>query len=329
MNKIIFATAFYLTEKKGVNIKGKGSHDIYFKCMCCFFASLNRFYPIHDKVIFINKELPERFAKILKTYNVITTIIDEQELRFVNTTKLTSNFPGCLYSLDVIKHISQNKDLYKNYDSIFLLDNDVIIADHFDDILESTSKNNYGYKIDVDFQFVMNGKSLSTLSFANSAFFNNHQPLTWYGGELLALNINFIDTFYNESIKYFSFFEENAELFGKGITEEHIYSIIINNFNNEVSNVPNLIKRVWTTFGYNDVDGKEYNYKLLHYPSEKQRLFDSIFRLIENNNQYLEKLSKEQYQEIIYKPIVQQLNPSMSLKIKRKLAGVKKMLKNI
>lgn len=329
MNKIIFATAFYLTDKRAVNIKGKGDRDIYFKCICCFFASINRFYPKQDKVLFINKELPERFAKILKTYNVITTIIDTQKLRFVNSNKLSSNFPGCLYSLDVIKHISQNKDLYKSYDSIILLDNDVLIADYFDDILESSSIKILGYKLDVDFQFVMNGKSRSTLSFVNSSFFNTHQPITWYGGEFLALNINFIDTFYTESLKYFSLFEEHTELLGEGITEEHIYSIILSNFNKQITSTSNLIKRIWTTYGYYDVDGKEYNYKLLHYPSEKQRLFDSIFKHIENNNYYLEKLNKEQYQKVIYKPIVEQLNPSILLKVKRKLAGFKKILKNI
>lgn len=320
MKSKLFCTAFYITDQKAVNVKGKKLIEIYFNCICVFFASLHRFYPTNKKILFINDHLPARYCELLNNYNVEIVIISSNDLRFVNSINLSNNFPGCLFSLDILCCISRNEEKYKEYNSILLLDNDILFANPIDE--EIFDEEIFGYPILYDFQKVVNGKSRATLSYAN-AIIGNLNAITWYGGELIGLDKKYCSIFSSHAEKLFTFFEENSGLFGNQITEEHIYSIILSNYKPNNHLAQKLIKRVWTTYGYNNITGDEKEYKILHYPAEKNKLFIELFNHISTDPLYLSNLNETEYLDIIYSPINSHMFPNKLMKIKQRFGQLK------
>lgn len=311
----IFGTAFFITNQKGVNVKSSNT-DVYFKCICVFFASLHRFYPTERKELFVNSSLPERFSNILEQFNVVITIVPKSNQNFVSSSKLFNKFPGCLFSLDVFSFI-QNNSNYKGFEKLILLDNDTVLLKK----IEVENQSILGIEIDYEFNKDINGKSRAVLSYVNSV--NGGQNLVkWFGGEFICLDLNQLQRF-NENIDfYFKYFENNIELFGDNLTEEHIYSILLSNENN--TNQDYLIKRVWTTNGYNNVVGNENRYAILHYPSEKNKLFINLFDKVEQNNLFLTNLKEIDYTAYMLAPINYFLNRNLMLYIKQFLAIIKK-----
>lgn len=312
----LFATAFYITNEKGVNVRSSKS-NIYFDCICVFFASLSRFHPKDKKVLFINANLPVRYDNILEKYGVEVTIIKEENLKYVNCKNISNKFPGCLFSLDVFKYLFDNKKKYSHFDRFILMDNDVLTLRKVifpdDQIL--------GIPVEYDFNRVINGQSRSTLSYVNAVHGRNN-VVNWYGGELIALKMSFLIPFYSEIEKYFNYFASEPSALSSELTEEHIYSIIISNHRDKPFS--RLIKRVWTTYGYDNISGDEFNFDLLHYPSEKTRLFSRLFLKIEENEWYLENLNESDYHKNILEPVKRFVRRSVLIRVKQKLARIKK-----
>lgn len=321
---VILGTAFYITNKQGVNVKSSNHLQVYFRCICVFFASIYRFYPEQRKELFTNSIIPEEFRLILQNYNVVITVLEEKDCKYVNSPIISTNFPGCLFSLDVYRYLLNNKGSYNNFNSVLLLDNDTIVLKNFDDEIKELGKKIIGYKLDYDFQNIINGKSRATLSYVN-LIHGKQKCVSWFGGEALGFNLEFCKTFVDEVEKYFSYFELDSNLLGNQLTEEHLFSIILSNEIERVQESKFFIKRVWTTYGYNNIMGNESEFKILHYPSEKHRLFKQIYKIIAKDSFYLSLLNDQDYLNICLSPIHKNLNPNLFLYIKRKLANIKKI----
>ncbi len=314
--KTIYGSAFYVTKKIGVNVKSSKT-DVYFKCICVFFASLNRFHLNDRKELFVNTRIPQKYTEILKSYNVEITIVPEKYFSYVSSDKLSNSFPGCLFSLDIFKYLEERSEKYREFEGIVLLDNDTLLLKKIDAFFPKIA----GVKIKYDFNKDVNGKSRSTLSCVNGLIGNNNF-VDWYGGEFIYVNFNFLNEFNQEVQKYFNFCETNAMVLGEKLTEEHIFSLIITN--NIKNNPDNFLKRVWTTYGYNNISGDEKLYTILHYPSEKNRLFIKLFSFIEKKEHFLSDLKDENYTKLILEPIDYFMKNSFGLRLKKFLALIKR-----
>lgn len=313
--KNLYCTAFFITEQKGVNVKSS-KRDVYFKCICVFFASLHKFHPNDKKVLFLNTNLPKEYEELLKKYNVTISIISSKYLIYVTNKLVSNSFPGCLFALDVFNYLGVKKDNYKDYENIIMLDNDTLLLKKIN-IKTNTIK---GILIDYDFNKNVNGKSRAMLSCINS-FNGNNNFVNWFGGEFICANVNYLEEL-NKQIKlYFNFCAEKENVLGSSVTEEHIFSIIISNQNNKLDN--KLLKRIWTTYGFNNVTGEESEYTILHYPSEKSKLFLKLFSRINKDFNYLQELDNKEYKKLVLEPVNYFLKNGLELNFKKKIAAFK------
>jgi hypothetical protein len=322
IGKTLFSTAFFVTNRKSVNVKGSNPTDSYFRCICVFFASISRFYPDSKKILFINTKLPNVFSNVLEKYNVETIIIPKADLRFVYSRNLSNRFPGCLFSLDVLAYIGKNEGSYSSYETIILMDNDIIFANSIDNALLLSKNKIIAYPVFYEFQKVVNGKSRATLSYVNTIM-GNVNPVNWYGGEIIGMNSRLCSLFTKLSDEIFDLFERQSSLFGVELTEEHIYSAVLTILQEDIAFTPDLIKRIWTSYGYNNVSTDDKKINVLHYPSEKNRLFKVLFSKIEHDPFFLSKLSKLDYEKLIFSPVHVFANPKLRMRILMHLSKIK------
>ena len=64
-------------------------------------------------------------------------------------------------------------------------------------------------------------------------------------------------------------------------TEEHILTIALNRLDN-IYDLRNDAKRIWSTRQHQNIDGEEYNLKAWHMPSDKDYGFNAAFNIFQN-----------------------------------------------
>lgn len=291
MSVNIIATSFYLDNKS----RDKYKTENYFKCICVFFASLNVHNKTEDKVLFVNFILPDIYLDLLNNLGVRIIVIEGKDIQFTNDTYFNNDFPGCLFKLDVLFYVDRHLREQNDKRKFLLIDNDCLFLDNitFDFI------NYLGIAIDYPADKIVNGYSRVELSEISKKI-SLTKPVIWFGGELIGIDLSVISDFNSSLSILWDFFKSNVSSLSNNLTEEHLISILFTNLS--VTNSERLIKRIWTTYGYNNVSGDEREFSILHYPSEKNLYFLRLFNLIEREVLCFEKYSKAEYQKLLLYP---------------------------
>jgi len=310
-NSIYFATAFYHAEGNSPNIKeSTEKFKKYYQCIIVLFATIRRFYKDERLFIFSDKKLPLQYSNLLKAYNIETIILNKNDIFYVNNS-FNNKFPGCLFTLDVIDYINNNKNI-KDIGKLCLLDSDIVMQNSLQNLSDSGIVINYPTQKDT------NGQSINSLTIIYNDYYNSKKKIDdfkYFGGEFYLFSDKLINNISKDLKGLRDFLKLNFNTYGNNFTEEHILSIILNNCK-EASVVDSTIKRVWTTDTYTNINGDEEKYSLLHMPAEKDKLFEEIFSLIKNNNtRYLNSFSDKSYKKILLKAIKSREYPSLMRKI--------------
>lgn len=310
-NHICFATAFYHANGNAPNLKNStNKFDKYYQCMFVLFASIRKYYKEEKCVIFTDSVLPEKYNNLIKVYNIQICVLDQNEITLVDA--FNNKFPGCLFTLDVI-NIFQNK--FPDY-HLLLLDSDVVLTKSIDTALNKLISSQHSSGIIIEYPITKSTNGYSRIDLADLASKYSHTGISpidfkYFGGELYFIHSSMPKMFVEEINQFISFAKQHKL---DNLTEEHILSIIFNLHKDNTAIFTSLIKRVWTTDTYHNIDGFEIEYAFLHLPSEKDKLFKKIFNLIEKKPRYLDELNQKQYDDLVLEPLRSRQFPSLKKK---------------
>jgi len=316
-NNICIGTAFFHVEGHSLNL-GKASYkeklEAYYKCMIVFFASARKFHPEAKLVLFSNEKLPDSYTKLLDHYKVHQEILTSGDIKYCNKVDIENNFPGCLFTLDVIDYSNKKRELLDGCGSLMIFDSDCVFLNSIDGISSGIG----GIDLKYSANHIENKQSRSSLSLIRHAMADKFcGPIIgpYYGGEFYGISVKLLDQIAGDIKNTVEYITSNKDTWGKFFTEEHILSIVYA-MNEENIIDKRIIKRVWTTDTFHNIDGNEKEYKILHYPAEKNSFFQEIYDNIKNDTNLFENMLDEEVKEIALWPIKLRLNPPMLKKIK-------------
>jgi len=287
---VLFGTAFYHSSGKAPNgwtLSESAKFKMYYRCMVVCYASVRRSYPEARLVLYSNRELPEPFNSQLAALGVITEACGE---RYVNDPAFSNNFPGCLYTLDVIETLAKSPPL--GIDTVVLLDSDCVIRtrlDRLEAVAQGTGRV-YAYEPGFSVNMLANGQSRASLTLALSYFMNRliHEPIPLYGGEFFAAPIKLLHRVSKNIECFWDWMkEEGVGTFGSLLTEEHVLSVALADPGIEVLSKTCNVKRVWTADTFSTVDGAETTIPVWHLPSEKKRGFRVLYKYCQRHGGFM------------------------------------------
>ncbi len=316
-HRICFATAFYHAEGKAPNIKysatSESKFDKYYRCIIVLFSTIRRFYRDERLILFSDRLISEKYNDLLDYYNIETIVIPHEKIKYVTNTKIHNKFPGCLFALDVLNYF-EISDLKNDVDILYLLDSDVVMAKDITKFSKQLIMQDKisGLAIDYPIEKNTNGQSRYSLSQIYNTF--NHSKISqedfmYFGGEVLAVPSTQVSLLSKEIEELVQYISSDLEQYGNEFTEEHIFSLILNKIIDKVDLTDDLIKRVWTADSFSNIEGNEEEYRMLHLPAEKDRLFSKLFYLLLKDHKHLTALSNEDYSSLLLEPIVSRQNP--------------------
>lgn len=274
---ICFATAFQHVVGTAPNAKTRddsAKFEIYYKCICVCFLSLRRLYPTQRLVVVTDRKLPEFYSNILAELKTEQVIIED------SVTNLTSSFPGCLFTLSLLGQFDKIVDK-NNDDLLVILDSDCIFRGPIGNFL-CTIKGGVGaYPVGYALNRDINGNSVASLTLMRDAIvgLSFTKPITYYGGEFYAIPVPVLDLVRDLVSSTLIWIEDNRHYFGQKFTEEHILSIVLNSLPETIPVIDAsvVIKRIWTSYVYNNVTGNDVDIPIWHLPAEKKRSFVKLF----------------------------------------------------
>lgn len=279
---LLFATAFYHAAGRSPNawtFSEQSKLNMYYRCMVVCYASIRRLYPEAQLSLFTNKDLPDPYNGQLKSLGVNTVICAS---RYVDDPAFKNGFPGCLYTLDVIKHLALHQS--GDFSTLILLDSDCIVRHRLEGMLEklgSEEDASYAYEPGYPVNMVANGQSRASLTLALSYFSGNMPapPIPLYGGEFYGLPATALPKLAKRIEIFWAWMKtEGIKFFGDNLTEEHVMSAVLAQSCGTVYSARGLVKRIWTASAFSTVDGSESEIPIWHLPSEKKKGFVRLYQ---------------------------------------------------
>ena len=304
-SSLLFATAFYHATGKSPNawtISEKSKLDMYYRCMVVCYASLRRLYQDSQLILFTNRTLPEPFNRQLQSLGVKTVYCAS---RYVDDSVFSNGFPGCLFTLDVIEHLSSTQ--LTDFDCLILLDNDCIIRHRLDAMLDDVTMHQaiYAYEPGYPVNMVANGQSRASLTLALSYMQSQiiPTPITLYGGEFYAIPAKLLPSIAQHIQTFWDWMKvDGNHVFGDNLTEEHVMSVVLAMHNNPVMSAESYVKRIWTTDHFSTVVGTESKISVWHLPSEKKKGFARLYRYWVERNGF-DGLDSDGFESLINKMV--------------------------
>lgn len=318
MNHIV--QYFYLDYNNnfyGVNdIKREKRNEIYFRCILTFFQScIEQFKNDDYKLYFVCNEVDNiefiknfRFKEFLIKNNIE---IIKRKPKYVELDQI---WAGAMLLFDAIEALIEKDIDIKPNDNILFFDNDII----FNSSLKDIKCLNEDFDIlvyDISSEYIVNNKWMVNFNNIDSKFLEDSK-FKPYGGEFLGIKGRYIKEFVEK-------FKNIYPIQGL-ITEEHYISYLITYelFSNNVKNINNNLKRVWTTYRYSNLSKNDYSFNILHLPSEKEYgLYYLSNKIIKcgryNKNVALKILGiRDKYIHLQVLTIIKKLKKKLAIKIR-------------
>jgi hypothetical protein len=219
----------------------------------------------------------EPFSSILKRLDVDIKFIP---FNFEPPEILGKRFKGCFYILDSIKDMSE---------STLFIDPDIICMNPIDlnYMKIKASERSIGV-LNLKFSENQNVNGIShaqAIEIYNSLTGQESKLSFHIGGEAFFLPVEMKNDFLGPLLNYWnkSFSGEGSKILP---TEEHIFSVLVQNF--DTFELNNTILRIWTSKSYRVTEGGKFSLllPLWHLPAEKTRGFLKIYeKLIDQNRE--------------------------------------------
>jgi hypothetical protein len=283
----------------------------YWRCIVCFFESSLRHNAGARHLLFTNQEPPivegVDLAALLRSWEVQIVPLPITYRLPRDGVKLWGNQ---FYILDIIKYVAADECA----DNLIVLDCDCVWMKSVDQISDAISRCGcLTYTLD-DGHYLwdapINGVTRQEMATAlknwtadsginAEAKLQNTQFIHYHGGEIFAATklaccdlASLIDPLWQWSIK-------NKSV--RGIAEEaHFLSILyaLRSYPNYTANV--FLKRIWTTFHFNNVAPSDFDLVIWHLPAEKKTGFRRLFsKITQSKHEAWKNQSREDYERAL------------------------------
>lgn len=244
---------------------------VYWRCIVVFYLSARLNNPHLRLQLYTNREPPQldgrSVRRVLERFGVEILMVP---LTHRLARPATSSWGNVLYFLDVMEHFCESGEDDAGF---VLMDCDVIVTRDVDSIFAPLDTCSFvGYSLDTPPDEAINGVTRVKMSRISRSMFGDAaaQPVRHFGGELFGAT--------RESWKrHRALFHELYRLAASDAgecasiyTEEHFFSIVFGGIPNEVHAEEALLKRMWTSRQYSNVEPGDQNHALWHLPAEKR-----------------------------------------------------------
>lgn len=306
MNHIV--QYFYIEDEKSMSKYGvnetnyRKKNEYYFRCIVNFYYS-SLVYNKDSKHYFITNTIDNLnfidkfdFYKFCKENSI--EIIEKKS----NHVKRNKKWAGSMYFFDAIEYFL-NSGTYTKNDNYIFFDNDVLLNGNLGDMFNKIGNFNY-------LLYDINHEIKRENNFHDIKIEDLPSNIKAFGGEFIALKgaklQEFIALFYDTQKKY-NFLK----------TEEHYLSYMFIN-KKEIELANDYMKRIWTTFKYNNREQDDYKLYIMHIPSEKE------FGLFYYNKILMRKKKYERDKALKYVSILKRpLRLKIQLLIKKVVSRLK------
>ncbi|EPN8566884.1 hypothetical protein ACT35X_004792 [Enterobacter hormaechei] len=274
MKKVIATPFYYSSNTTFVNSKNK-SFEIYHNCIIQLFSQIKSLNKEElDLMLFVNKDINSEFREQLSTIGVRVVIVSD--CKYSDENNIENKFPGCLFLLDSIRHVQQ-----MSLGDVLFLDSDIFVNKPIDLKTMFNDKVSF-YTIPYEKHRKVNGRSVLELN--NDSVINmkyKTSNIKYCGGEYVYIPKNKL----NDVCERIEFWFDYYNSIKACITEEHILSQVKHDLIDDSCSISEqmILKRVWNTGRFNNIEGNEEHYILLHMPAEKDKGFKLITDKIKNN----------------------------------------------
>ena len=243
---------------------------VYWRCLVVFFASARITNPDQRLVLFTNVTPPvvdgHDLAAVLDRYGV--------ELRLVPLSvrlahELTPSWGNVLYFFDVMSSLAEEPDDTR----IALLDSDVVVTGAVEPLFDLLDGADYAlYSLDSEADENINGLSRRQMGAIAGALGGGGDPgvINHYGGELFLTSMG---RWRRDEAVFRGLLNNAVAGTGPGAavrTEEHVYSIASQLTGAPVADAGGQIKRIWTSWDFNNAAPGDEALPLWHMPAEKR-----------------------------------------------------------
>jgi hypothetical protein len=253
--------------------------NIYWQCICVFFASSIRFNPQRQHVLFTNAAAPKigdfDVNSFLKATGVATV---QLPVTYRLPKGVFSSFGNQFYILDILKYAAQS-----GFDSpLFVFDSDCVwirSAEQMELALDSADALTYdlGYAAE-HCENGLTGSAMAQIA-QNCGTPCGGDFIRYFGGEAFGATPIAIR---NLAGRIDHLWDENLRLIRDGspnINEEaQFLSILYSHLGYTAGTFNPYIKRIWTTFHHSTANSHDLKLLLWHLPSEKRTGLTDLFQ---------------------------------------------------
>lgn len=334
-SRTCFATAFYHTDGYAPNLgrlRNINKFENYYKCMVVMFATVRKQYQEARLILFTNRDIPSAYQEKLDSLKVATTVIPDNHARYVSDPYISNSFPGCLFTLDVIEHAAVS-GLAGEIETIFLLDSDCLALNSLDNVIEQLASQDgiVGINLNYELSHDVNGQSRASLAdifnrLADSSGSTRVDAIDYYGGEFYGFSAKMLPIISSATARYWDLIKQSPADWGNMFTEEHILSLIFNGMRDLIRVQPGIIKRTWTADNFQNIDGREDQYAILHLPAEKRNLFQSLYKAFEKDRAAFLHMPDEELRRVVRMRMQAVMAPSLTHHVLSKTKGIFKKI---
>ncbi|MDU1538944.1 MAG: hypothetical protein E6902_04910 [Paeniclostridium sordellii] len=288
-------------DQVGGSTTDKRIQDIYWKCVFDFFHSSLKFNKECKHIFFTNKNIDNVVIGKIQ----IRDFFKQNNISVVNielTNKTPKDWFGSwrnqFYIFDILKYI---KEEFSDEDKFLILDSDCVFTKNIGNLFLNLSTNTINYNINYDKNQIVNGISEVQMTEIYNEIFNKNEDLIhYYGGEFFVGSMNTISKILTE---FELLWEQNLKRYSankmKLNEEAHFLSCIYKSLNIENNEGNNFIKRMWTSFKFNNINNEDMELPIWHLPAEKQTGFNTMFNKISVDYKKYLDIDEKEYRDML------------------------------
>lgn len=253
---------------------------VYWRCICCFFASSRAKNPQAAHLLFTNVSLPTVDGLSVSAFLAALGVV---VIRLPITYRIRrpdiSSWGNQFYILDVIKKIAADPE----FDRYVVLDSDCIFTSGIDGVarkIDEVGVLTYDLLADEGrSNGVMNGCSPEgMLKYLSRIETPSVSEVVYCGGEIFAATRAEISRIAGQIDAFWAPIAAGDDI---EIREEaHFLSVIYAHNGYAIGTANPFIKRMWTTFKYNNTKEADLLRPIWHLPAEKRTGFRHLFSLV-------------------------------------------------
>lgn len=265
----------------GLSSDTQHAHAIYWRCVICFFASSLAVNREVKHILFTNTQVPYvdgiDLANLLDRWGVMVVQIP---ITYRLPKGVSASWGNQFYIFDILDHLKVNKLT----EQTIILDSDCLWLRPVSERMHAAIKANGALTYFLDDEEHPEDEAINGVTRGQMAQFlrdhggPHHASIPYFGGEIYAATQDTTERIASRAQALWPAVLAQSE--GAPHEEAHFLSILYALEGFEAKTANPFIRRMWTTFHYNNLRESDPALTLWHLPAEKRSGFADMFRRI-------------------------------------------------